>query len=339
LKKYILDFEYESGFNAGSKARDDVEFFLNKSGFKLITLKRSTSVLHKILKPITLINELNKIENEGVVLIQHPSYVQNWYIQMIIRILKKKKVKMLCLIHDLNSLRHADHDVTEELNMLRNFDVVISHNENMTVWLKSKGLDTPIINLEVFDYHSENFQVELKDFDKNSIAVAGNLIKEKSGYIYQFNKQNLEGIKVNLYGIGYESGESIENIKYFGALPPNELPLKIEGGYGLIWDGPVLRNCEGEYGEYTKYNNPHKLSLYLASGLPVIVWKEAAIAAFVNKNNIGIAVDSIEEINSIVLNTNSEQYEQMQRNVRKVREKVIDGFYINEAVNTGLKQL
>lgn len=341
MEKFILEFEYESGYNAGSKARDDIEYFLRKAGFQPVLLKRSSNLLDKLLKPVTLKKWLGRITDRSVVLVQHPCYVRRWYLDMIIRILKRKQVRMICLIHDLNSLRQSmvvDYK-SDEVHLLNQYDIVISHNEKMTKWLKNNNLQTPIVNLGIFDYQTENFGVESKDFDKNSISVAGNLIKQKSGYIYQFNKRNLKDITLNLYGAGYEAENPLKNINYLGTLPPDELPMNIEGGYGLIWDGPSIKKCEGEYGEYMKYNNPHKLSLYIASGLPVVVWKEAAIAEFVNQNKIGIVVDSIEDLSTILLNVDEQAYLNMRKNLHNLRNKVIEGHHIIQAVEKGLRMV
>ncbi|UXZ08780.1 hypothetical protein F1B95_08005 [Clostridium perfringens] len=62
---------------------------------------------------------------------------------------------------------------------------------------------------------------------------------------------------------------------YKKSLSPKEIVEKIEGDFGLIWDGTSINICDGSFGEYTKFNTPHKLSMYIASEIPVIVWKEA----------------------------------------------------------------
>ena len=49
-------------------------------------------------------------------------------------------------------------------------------------------------------------------------------------------------------------------------------------------------------GKYLKINNPHKLSLYLAVGLPVVIWDEAAEAEFVLKENVGFTVKSLYDL-------------------------------------------
>lgn len=55
-----------------------------------------------------------------------------------------------------------------------------------------------------------------------------------------------------------------------GSYMPEELPEKLEAKYGLVWDGLEITSCEGTFGQYLKYNNPHKFSLYMAAGIAVI---------------------------------------------------------------------
>ena len=33
---------------------------------------------------------------------------------------------------------------------------------------------------------------------------------------------------------------------------------KMEGSFGLVWDGTSKDTCIGGFGEYLKFNNPHK---------------------------------------------------------------------------------
>lgn len=70
----------------------------------------------------------------------------------------------------------------------------------------------------------------------------------------------------------------------------------IHGGWGLVWDGDSITTCDGVLGDYLRYNLPHKLSLYIAAGLPVIVWSQSAVADWVKENHLGLVVDSLEEL-------------------------------------------
>lgn len=66
-----------------------------------------------------------------------------------------------------------------------------------------------------------------------------------------------------------------------------------------MWDGDGINGCSGNTGEYLRYNNPHKLSLYMVSGLPVVIWSKAAEAEFVINNKVGVVVDDINDFNDV----------------------------------------
>ena len=135
----------------------------------------------------------------------------------------------------------------------------------------------------------------------------------------------------NLYGVGYTA--DFPNLKYMGSFPPDDLPKVLKGSYGLIWDGDSLDTCTGSYGEYLRINNPHTTSLYLSSGIPVVIWKEAALADFVIENNVGIAVDSLENIESILGKVTKEDYDKMKKNAYKLSKKLRSGYFTMNAIN------
>lgn len=55
------------------------------------------------------------------------------------------------------------------------------------------------------------------------------------------------------------------------SLAAEELPGALVQSFGLVWDGNSMDTCTGNYGSYLRINDPHKVSLYLSSGLPIIV--------------------------------------------------------------------
>lgn len=115
------------------------------------------------------------------------------------------------------------------------------------------------------------------------------------------------------------------------------MPLILKGEFGLIWDGEDINTCSGLNGNYMRYNNPHKLSLYIASGIPVITWKEAAIADFIIKNDIGICVESLSEIDEKLDRLSLERYNEILHNVYKVQEKVVNGCMIKNAIREAIE--
>mgnify|MGYP007079152982 FL=1 len=88
--------------------------------------------------------------------------------------------------------------------------------------------------------------------------------------------------KFNLYGNGFdlEKAQGKEHFNCKGFVRSDELIATAEGDFGLVWDGFSVDACTGNFGEYLKYNNPHKTSLYIRCELPVIIWDQAALSDF-----------------------------------------------------------
>ena len=59
-----------------------------------------------------------------------------------------------------------------------------------------------------------------------------------------------------------DESRALENEAYFGSFLPDELPAALEGGLDLSGMVIVLKQCSGVFGEYLRYNNSHKASLY-----------------------------------------------------------------------------
>ena len=114
------------------------------------------------------------------------------------------------------------------------------------------------------------------------------------------------------------------------------IPEKLTAGFGLVWDGTSIDSCKGNSGEYLKYNNPHKLSLYLSSGLPVVIWAEAAEAEFVKRNKLGISVNSLFELYNALENITEDDYNQIARNVAAIAEKLKKGYSAGKSLQESL---
>lgn len=95
----------------------------------------------------------------------------------------------------------------------------------------------------------------------------------KSRYIYEFGSlaNKSSKLQINAYGNHFDQSKAEKALCYKGSFHPDVLPGILEGDFGLVWDGISAQSCIGNTGEYLKYNDPHKTSLYIASGIPVIV--------------------------------------------------------------------
>ena len=113
----------------------------------------------------------------------------------------------------------------------------------------------------------------------------------------------------------------------------------MKGDFGLVWDGSSVSSCKGNFGEYLKLNNPHKTSFYLRSGLPVIIWKQAALAHFVSSHGIGICINSLEELDDIMKNMTIEEFSRMKANVLRESRRLQAGHYASFAIKNAIETL
>jgi hypothetical protein len=186
-----------------------------------------------------------------------------------------------------------------------------------------------IKELGIFDYLDPKNSHAKTGLTKN-VVIAGNLSLEKSAYLSSLKKH--QDVDFNLYGINFKDSCKGENVHYQGAFKPDELADNLEGSFGLIWDGDSDETCAGLYGNYLRYNNPHKTSLYLSAGLPVIIWEDAALADFVLKNHVGLTIKSLDEISEKRKQISKLEYENMLKNVEKIAKRLKTGAYLKEAL-------
>lgn len=323
--------------HAGNKARLDIDLILEqKYGKSLLNINQISykDILEKIkwvlsLKNIKLLIELSSIKKQKMIL-QYPFYF-NTILRKILGTLSKSNKEIL-IVHDVDSLRViGNQSLGEDIADMNRAVVVILHNQKMIDALRSIGLKIPAVNLELFDYLLDG-ELPKHNYELGKIiAFAGNL--EKSTFLKNNSFENLN-LDFNLYGPNFDKEKICwENITYKGSFKPDEIPYKLEGSFGLIWDGEVLDTCSGAFGQYMKYNNPHKLSLYIASGLPVVVWEEAAIADFVKKYDIGITVKSLFDIESKINLLTCKQYDIFKQNILKLQQRVANGYYTKRALD------
>ena len=323
--------------HAGNKARVDIDTVLReKYGEPYENLEEIvfTSFGQKImylLNPVNLkqIWSIWQLHSQKVIM-QYPFYFNSVLKAALFDSIKKNEV--IFIIHDVNALRSfQDADIKNEINELNLAKSVIVHNDIMGRALQKLGLKVPWISLQLFDYLLPN--IPHRTFIKGTtVAFAGNLGKSK--FLLNPEMETL-GVHFNLYGPNFnEELIKWKNVSYMGSFPPNEIPFKIEGNFGLIWDGTDIRTCDGSTGTYMKYNNPHKLSLYIAAGLPVIVWKQAAIAEFVATNKIGITVDSLTDVAEKIQALSEKEYDVMNVAVRKLQKEVVKGSFTKRCLET-----
>lgn len=349
-----LETQYEENTkkNAGGKAREDLNLIFKELGIKELNISAPQKERKKanIIKKLCYHYNVEKIW-EGAVdqissgdtwIIQFPVVNHTLLLKEVIKKAKKRKIKIIAYIHDLEILRLLNADKMsifekwrmkrEEIDELQLFDYLVVHNKQMQKYI-NEHLNIPIektVVLQIFDYlipgnykHSKAEQWQMQN-----CIIAGNLLRNKAGYVY-----NLPPLPdFELYGINYEEYQNKSNIHYHGAFLADELPYHMNGGFGLVWDGNETKTCAGAWGKYLMYNNPHKVSLYLACGIPVIIWEKAAMAEYVVSNKVGITIKSLDELSEKISEITYTQYEEMERNAVQISQKLRTGYYTKKAL-------
>lgn len=319
-----------TNLNAGPKAKLDVEHILKEEyNANIYTLKmngnegkKKTSRIMYLIKKILF--SLKHLKKDEITVVQFP-YTNN------VKLMNKAN-KKIAIIHDLEGLRNHDKMLEKkEISFLKTCVSVICHNVSMYNYLIKNGINKEkIVILEIFDYLCDIDEHKNEHNIKKPIVVyTGNLAK--ACFLNQINDKKMKFV-LNVYGVGKDKFDN-KKIIYKGKFKPDEIPSKIEGDLGLVWDGNYDDSLDKDgLKEYTMYNCPHKLSCYLAANIPVIVWDKSAMAEFVKKENIGYLISNVYDINNLKF----DDYDNKLKNVKRIGKRLRTGFYTKKAIDKAI---
>ena len=343
MRYYFIDVHIKSFLNecktdATTKPRTDAIKIAKKVGFKPIVLyywETSIAYIQKKhpLFPNRLLNIqlwlLCKYVRNSVILLQTPFFRHNLY--DVLGLLKRRN-KLIILIHDVDILRYSDGGEFD-FKMLMMADVLVVHSPEMKGALYEMGVKAPCVALEFFDYLNDCERIPNVSKNNPRVVFAGNL--QKSTFLSKLVDIPLpEMFHLNLYGrpVDYHFPENVHYKSFFD----NEHISEMEGDWGLVWDGDSIDTCSGVLGTYLRYNASFKFSLYLACGIPVIVWTESALAQYVEKYHLGICVKALHEIPKAIASLSPDEVSVIQEGLALYSSKVKTGGMLHDAIQKGL---
>lgn len=336
MAKLYLSKNYVNTTSAGNKAKIDVERILAVMGYTNAGLPKTTCRNEALGFFITLVGVLKMVFTVRAgdeVFIQYP--LKKYY-SFACDIVRAKRGKVITVVHDLGTYRRKRISKQTEMRKLNHSDCLLVHNDNMKGLLLSQGYSKPMVCLWLWDYLSPSTNTTQRGLDTKSIKVlyAGTISYRKNMFLYKLG-DDISTWRLLLYGNGFEEGRirNKDKITYNGYCPSDELIEKAQADYGLLWDGDSTIACAGDFGEYLKINNPHKVSLYIRCHLPIIAWEKAAITPFIIENNIGISVASLNELDGILPSISKGKYTEMVGNVKAMSDKIASGFFLKQALS------
>ncbi len=330
-----LSRNYKDLNGAGNKAKSDIERIMSDMGFRNVGLRRTAFKNPVLAFLVTLAGVLKApfgLRKGDILVLQYPL---KKYFSLVCGLAHLRGAKVVAIIHDLGSFRRKRLTPEKEIRRLSHADYIISHNARMKAWLLGQGCPVPVDTLEIFDYLSETrCPIAVRPAEaRYRVIYAGALSYRKNTFLYEVGER-VRSFSFVLYGSGFDrdKAKGKERLDYKGFVKSDELIATAEGDFGLVWDGFSILTCSGDFGEYLRYNNPHKTSLYLRCGLPVIIWSQAALADFVRENRVGLCVDSLEELGVVLSALSPEAYREMRANALAMGERLAGGYYCRRAL-------
>lgn len=332
MKKAYISRNYKSITSAGGKAKTDIESVISKAGFQNVAFRQTQYTKKHIDFPRNLFGIIKStftIPRNGILFLQYP---MKKYFSFVCAIAHLKNTKTVTVIHDLGTFRRKKLNAAKEIKRLNGADYIIAQNETMLNWLKDHGYKKGLGVLGIFDYLSEstNTSHQKSSSPRYIVNYAGGLTRRKNAFLYEISPY-INTFTFRLYGSGFTGTIENPNFIYKGFARSDDFISTMEGDFGLVWDGDSLDTCSGNFGIYLKYNTPHKISFYIRAHLPVIIWKEAAMAPFIEKEKVGFSIASLKELDDKLHNFSIDDYNEMKKNTIALSKKLQEGYFINKA--------
>lgn len=311
--------------NAAVKAVVDIIEPFTELGGKVINIWKHNKKYLRNFEVITQYKKMKKmITSEDNIIIMYPLYCipplgyEDY--------LKLPHKKMIAFIQDIESYRYHPDNIellNQELSILKKFDVIVVHNHRMLEFLEKHNINVEMVDWEACDYIIKDNMGSIEIKKPFSLCYVGDI--KRSGFL----RENSDSFKtiINLYGRLDNESLLTSQLNYKGLYNPGTKDVQLEGDFGLVWEGNELDTCDGNFGNYMTINNPNRLSMYLANNIPVITWRQAGLANFVESNKIGVTVESLKEIDKILNEMSIEEYEKILHNTKEIGEKIRAGYY------------
>lgn len=286
------------------KPKEDTSVFLANIGFTPLRYSRyinneanwEAEIKGGILAPV---------KADDIVMPQVPGYAPLTVEDAFVHGTHDRGGKIIGFVHDAEYLRYPQsYDRKTWVEYLGSYDALMVNTPEERRQIIASGVTIPIVVTGPWGY-VQPIGTRRPHFAK-TIHYAGNLVEWKGGFMANIPA----ALDVKLYGssdgnseLGYDIAASVERM---GSFSQEALALAMDSGFGLVWD----ENSTHHYNDYALINMPHKLSLYLSLGLPVIAKKGSQVGNFVAANHVGIVVDDLEDLVPVMEAMNEDKYNQ-----------------------------
>ncbi|GFH40070.1 hypothetical protein [Pseudolactococcus insecticola] len=262
-----------------TKPKNDIAAIAQETGYQIIEIDRATQGLDASLLTVNL-------TSADLVIHQFPSYLPLEFEENFQQSVQKTGAKFVVFIHDFEPLRLSGRpDEKREYGLLQRSDGIVVHTPEMADRLDISHV--PTFYLGLFDYLS---LAEIpRRHPSERLIFAGTL--SKASWLQQFHQP------IDVFGQIPRKWRQVtlpDQIHFHDLLPQDTAPTGLPDGVGLVWDSDMTD--ETQYQQYQMLNSPHKLSLYLAADLPVIVPSFSPFSSFITDHKLGASISDLSEL-------------------------------------------
>lgn len=273
-----------------------------------------------------IIGMLTAVKANDTVILQLPTYAGDDVESHILALLLQNKVRVVALLHDVDYLRFPQsHPQKPAIDYLNQFAAVMVSTAIERQRLVADGIQAPITVIGPWGYQQTTDYV--RPNYTRMVHYAGNLTALRSGFLAHVPAE------MDLQAYGSNDGQPdldfvvASNVHLHGVYSQFQLGTAISNGFGLVWDG----NLAGQFSEYGLVNMPHKLSLYLAQGIPVLAKSGTASGTFVKKNHLGFVGDSLADLEAQLQQVGQKQYDELVTRIALVAPLIRNGYTVQRA--------
>ncbi|MCY3026097.1 MULTISPECIES: hypothetical protein [Aerococcus] len=253
-----------------------------------------------------------------LVVVQLPTWNDRRFERALIDKIKYTfKAHLIVFIHDIPPIMFPQNYylMSSLIEIYNEAELVIVPSQEMYQRLYLEGLRVDKVLIQAMWDHPTEFQPGKISFQKK-IHFAGDINK------FDFIKQWPISCAVDVYSNHGQNLDLPKEVTIKGWLPDYELLTNLsKGGFGLVWtDQDYIQ-------DYFQMCITHKLSTYLAAGIPVFVPESLSNRKIIEDNGLGYVVKSLEEANEIIENMSESTYQELIDNVANFRQLIIQGYF------------
>ena len=290
--------------------------------------ERRQNLVHALLDPV---------QPGDLVVVQFPLFTTDSFTETFFdQLFHRQGVQKVAVIRDIPSWMNAvdsdgyDAQTDWWLTLLRRFDLLIVANEQEAAQLRRDGVNVPMISLVICDYLYQG-PWRKKQFRKELYYASG---RDILGLDYH------AATPLNVYSaVASDAVQANGSTRWLGFQPSDAILASLSGGFGIVTANNIRESHDEAFKYYTQFNDPTKLSFYWAAGLPVVTTSRTPHAQLIKDRHLGLVVDDLNDIDRILSDMSSADYQAMVTAVAPWQRAVTTGFFIKRALMAAIQTL